>query len=792
MRTHAGLSLLIVVVSLAVFLTGNACLGDWDEGGSYKMHWPQLPDKTPMGIDISVKPPNILADDFLCTEDGPITNIHIWGSWSNDMDDQFVEFTLSIHADIPSNPPVQMYSMPGQTLWSFKFGPGQYTMRPYWTNVFGEGWMTPPTNYVAPPFGDHYIFQYNFAIAVPAAFVQTNGVIYWLDVQAKPLVFTNNSFGWKTCEPIWRWNDDSTWTTGSEPVVSGWTNLVYPPGHAIEGQTLDQAFVIEGGYPVPRPECTKWLQPPDCEIGVDVDSWGVTGVPMSGPRVADDWICDGRPVTAVRWWGSYYRYATNNPSPTNPPVGLRPLGFWLTWYADQPALSGGFSQPGGVIASNFFPLSGFATNIPGFVCETNECVTLLSFTGTEWYEHEYEYYVALSSNEWLEKEGAVYWLSVEAVYPMPPGGNFWGWKTTPPPWNWNDNAVYAGGAMPWTNMFYPPPGWTDYPAHPYSGQSVNMAFELLTDICPGRCKKWSQRPDMMRGQNMQSWRIGTNAGLFLRADDFVSDGRPITDIHWWGSYLGWMYGDSGSETNPIPAPMGANRPDGFLLSWHLNDPGPCLPTNAITNLFVGITNCHETYYGSVTQFWIGRYEHEYQYYVDLADPLIKSIWAETNSVHYWLNIQAVFSTNFIPGLVHSGWGWKIAPNTQACISAVSIDDGRTWRNDTVGVDGGPVHPREGDNFDLAFELTTTNVSGGNYFVDVLFSNIVTRAASDYAFMVSTGWCGCGKQVLQSSTNLKAGEAGWVGTQTNVTPRPVNFWTNSPLNKLRFFRVQQTD
>ena len=53
----------------------------------------------------------------------------------------------------------------------------------------------------------------------------------------------------------------------------------------------------------------KWIQNPDTEWGYDIWSWGyedVAGNIMIVNEVADDWVCrDGRPITEVRWWGSF-------------------------------------------------------------------------------------------------------------------------------------------------------------------------------------------------------------------------------------------------------------------------------------------------------------------------------------------------------------------------------------------------------------------------------------------------------------------------------------------------------
>src|SRR5205085_7160156 len=44
----------------------------------------------------------VLADDFICTNTGPVTDIHIWGSWLNDLVDPTPTFWLGIYYDVPA------------------------------------------------------------------------------------------------------------------------------------------------------------------------------------------------------------------------------------------------------------------------------------------------------------------------------------------------------------------------------------------------------------------------------------------------------------------------------------------------------------------------------------------------------------------------------------------------------------------------------------------------------------------------------------------------------------------
>lgn len=190
------------------------------------------------GMDVRDTAPKILADDFLCTLTGPITDVHIWGSWTNDYVGTVTNFHISFHADIPVGGTIT-YSRPGQELWSTNFTAGQFNEQ-FYTNA-NEAFYDPNTNMVIG--ADTMVYRYNFCVDPDQAFVQTNGVIYWLDVQAYT---TNGMFGWKSSTE--HCHDDAVWgDTPTNTLV--WSELRYPTGHPLQGQSFDLAFELTTPIP---------------------------------------------------------------------------------------------------------------------------------------------------------------------------------------------------------------------------------------------------------------------------------------------------------------------------------------------------------------------------------------------------------------------------------------------------------------------------------------------------------------------------------------------------------------
>lgn len=246
------LVILGVVVSLMT-VAGATALSDWDPGACHKMHFPQLPDLE-TGMDIysgssEGPPPTMLADDFQCTESGPITDIHVWGSWLEDMlPPEPPVFQIGIWDNIPVGP--HGYSVPGALLWTRIFNPGDYTAREYAYPV-EELWAIPDYACLSPPYiiaPDYRVWQYNFYIDPAEAFPQEVGTTYWLSVWE--ISYQDVYWGWKTS--LDHWQDNAVFTQWPPvPIPEQWCNL--DP----TGPPLDLAFVITGPPPPPPPPPTR-------------------------------------------------------------------------------------------------------------------------------------------------------------------------------------------------------------------------------------------------------------------------------------------------------------------------------------------------------------------------------------------------------------------------------------------------------------------------------------------------------------------------------------------------------
>ncbi len=211
----------------------DACEDPWTPEDGHKMHYPQLPDE--MGWDVNATAPIVLADDWMCSETGWVKDVHFWGSWMHGITGRIESFILSIHLDIPANPPEVPYSRPGPVIWErevTRFNPTPLDP------PTPEGWYDPSQMLIFPD--DHFnYFQYDIYLDSLDWFWQDEGTIYWLNISAILDPSIPGQWGWKSS--IEHFNDDAVWAFLGEYF---WVEMYEPPDFV---QSLDLSFVITGG-----------------------------------------------------------------------------------------------------------------------------------------------------------------------------------------------------------------------------------------------------------------------------------------------------------------------------------------------------------------------------------------------------------------------------------------------------------------------------------------------------------------------------------------------------------------
>ncbi len=291
----------------------------------------------------------------------------------------------------------------------------------------------------------------------------------------------------------------------------------------------------------------------------------------------------------------------------------------------------------------------------------------------------------------------------------------------------DENAQWVGGPV---NV--PPPGqviprpwnyWYDVVVTPNEGI-----------VKPTDPIKWSQpvvecAPRVFLGWNeLSAYHMPP-----IAADDWqCTDDRPVTDIHWWGSYIGW--------DKPVP-------PDVHPVAFHIaiwtdvpknpkdfksfSHPGKLVWEYVCTHYelnFSGYDKDPRRSAGDGTADVFQPLIHDscFQYFCRI--PQDRWFYQEpgpTGKNVYWLSIAAIYDFQF--GDAKYPWGWKTRPhhfNDDAVrIRSVTPDaTGADWPP-SVGsgyLAGRPLEFPRWVSWDLAFELTTNKelVPGGGLTGDL--------------------------------------------------------------------------
>jgi hypothetical protein len=223
-RSFPAATLIAAAILGAMALPAAA---DWFEGEPHKMHFPQLPD--PNGWDINITGTNNeVADDWRCSETGPVSDLHFWYSvQGDDPGTQITSVTATIYSDFPGEP----FSRPDAILWTRTFsGTSDFSVIPYGTGT--QGFASPQQGPVGWEPADHTNFWQLNVRNISNPFTQTFNTLYWLGLSVQ--ISGTSPVGWKTSLDAYQ--DDSTFrgTNGS------WNELVDP----LSGRSLNQAFVV--------------------------------------------------------------------------------------------------------------------------------------------------------------------------------------------------------------------------------------------------------------------------------------------------------------------------------------------------------------------------------------------------------------------------------------------------------------------------------------------------------------------------------------------------------------------
>jgi hypothetical protein len=226
------------------------------------------------------------------------------------------------------------------------------------------------------------------------------------------------------------------------------------------------------------------------------------------------------------------------------------------------------------------------------------------------------------------------------------------------------------------------------------------------------------------------------------ADDWMcEDQRPVTDVHWWGSHLGW------TEPEPPQMPMAfhigiwtdvpknPNDPTSFshpgqMIWQHVcynyvwnfagydKDPryaDPADPTDT-TGTTVDATVIQPAVQDSCFQYYCVLPQSEWFYQKPSANG--------TGQV-YWLSIAAMYGPDQ-PDPVYP-WGWKTRPHffNDDAVRIHNTQDG-TWPPvvGSIWLDGKPVEFPDHVSWDLAFELTTDRPESVTPSPDINLDGIV--------------------------------------------------------------------
>ena len=623
--------------------------------------------------------PQIVADDWECNNDDPITDIHWWGSFINwtSSDDPPVmpsSFHITFWNDVPAIPgDPASFSHPNEVVWeidctnfNFNFAGWDYDPRTkcYEACFYFDQFLTEA----------EYFYQRTNPLGTPN--------IYWISIAAQYPAGTiiDHPWGWKTRprDPLSPAPDDAVIIR--KPTMPHIGDK-YQDGKPIywpdPNYSWDMAFELTSQTITP---VIKWEQPPDTQLsGLHChDSQSATSG-YTYTTIADDWRCDGGLVTDIHWYGNYEMDAFGNEKRGS---GVRQ--FHLSIHDTDPQST---CLP--------TPLETVGFNVP-FTAITETDTGLVSIDGSTIYLYEYDL-----PTPFPQEQDLFYWLDItaNAVDPLNPA--IWRWQeaartTRPSPLGYLCPAVSRTGPIPLTP--WQPIAWPD---DTYS----DMAFAITSTGLTQGYIKWSQPPEPYNPKAYDGWNeLSVYTWNQIAADDwFCNTADPVTDIHWWGSFIGWSCED-------VP-----EMPDSFHIAIWTDVPAGADPNPDILYSHPGVVIWETDCNNFTVEFDGWDIDPRNPFYAPpetcykFSQDLNEDEWFKQkhgNNI-YWISIAARYSTGTSPLYP---WGWKTRLrdlNSRAPDDAVRIFDPTAPMLGSPYIVGEPIFwPTETESWDLAFELTT--------------------------------------------------------------------------------------
>ncbi|MFH1110081.1 MAG: hypothetical protein V1790_12935, partial [Planctomycetota bacterium] len=438
----------------------------------------------------------IVADDWACTTNQPITDIHWWGSyqqWTTHEPPPIAPemFHIGIWTDVPAGeisetccycynppmvlPPTTCSPNPRDQAECDQWGGGQYEQCTYFPSsrcMEDHCEAIQPLPYSHPGkmiwesivprtlLNERYVgcdeypgqpldtcFRYDFDIPESQWFYQrpsADPTIYWISISAfymgPPPQFP---WGWKTREHFF--NDDAVRIFAPNPPLLGSEFIEGVPIVTPDGESWDMAFVLTTNTPGP----SKWDQWPDVSLpGLHA---------ADGTTLADNWECQGGLVTDLHWWGNY---ELDGQGHERRGAGIECIN--LSIHANNP------------VDPWCLPQDPELWGVCALFSALNEHDTgMVNSEGSKIYQ--YTFYLAPG---WPQRPGDIYWLDIEAQSIKPANPALWRWqensrdaaprlcpaaeRTTQAPWH---TIVWPGAPTPRysemafriTSGPYPPP-----------------------------------------------------------------------------------------------------------------------------------------------------------------------------------------------------------------------------------------------------------------------------------------------------------------------------------------------